>query len=158
MRDPRDIGLAIFTYRFHGQHGYTHDLADLGWTIAQQERIMAPRKAVLPNPVLTVKLSDWVEDFNGTLQRVLTLVDLPHDANCARGGAMEDVRGRTAAADRGTGTGGRAGGLGRLDPRSAGPGESAVEQKVLGERIIQLLGMQYQRGEENDPAYGRRSR
>ena len=84
MRDPRDIGLAIFTYRFHGQHGYTHDLADLGWTIAQQERIMAHWKGVLPNPVLTVKLSDWVEDFNGTLRRVLALVELPHDANCAR--------------------------------------------------------------------------
>jgi len=67
VRDPRDIGLSIFTYRFHGQHGYAHDLADLGWTIAQQERIMAHWRVVLPNPVLTVKLSDWVEDFNGTL-------------------------------------------------------------------------------------------
>lgn len=83
-RDPRDIGLSIFTFRFHGQHGYAHDLADLGWTIAQQQRIMAHWRDVLPNPVLTVKLSDWVEDFNGTLRRVLALVDLPHDANCAR--------------------------------------------------------------------------
>jgi tetratricopeptide (TPR) repeat protein len=84
VRDPRDIGLSIFTFRFHGQHGYAHDLADLGWTIAQQERIMAHWKGVLPNPVLTIKLSDWVEDFNGTLRRVLALVELPHDANCAR--------------------------------------------------------------------------
>lgn len=84
VRDPRDIGLSIFTFRFHGQHGYAHDLADLGWTIAQQERIMAHWRAVLPNLVLTVKLSDWVEDFNGTLRRLLALVDLPHDANCAR--------------------------------------------------------------------------
>jgi tetratricopeptide (TPR) repeat protein len=84
VRDPRDIGLSIFTFRFHGHHGYAHDLADLGWTIAQQERIMAHWRDVLPNPVLTVKLSDWVEDFDGTLLRVLALVDLPHDANCAR--------------------------------------------------------------------------
>jgi tetratricopeptide (TPR) repeat protein len=34
VRDPRDIGLSIFTFRFHGHHGYAHDLADLGWTIA----------------------------------------------------------------------------------------------------------------------------
>ncbi len=27
VRDPRDIGLSIFTFRFHGQHGYAHDLA-----------------------------------------------------------------------------------------------------------------------------------
>ena len=89
VRDPRDIGLSIFTFRFHGQHGYAHDLADLGWTIAQQQRIMAHWRTVLPNPVLTVKLSDWVEDFNGTLRRVLALVDLPHDANCARFYATE---------------------------------------------------------------------
>ena len=84
VRDPRDIGLSIFTFRFHGSHGYAHDLADLGWTIAQQERIMAHWRDVLPNPVLTVKLADWVEDFDGSLRRVLALLDLPHDANCAR--------------------------------------------------------------------------
>ncbi len=32
VRDPRDIGLSVFTFRFHGNHGYAHDLADLGWT------------------------------------------------------------------------------------------------------------------------------
>jgi tetratricopeptide (TPR) repeat protein len=84
VRDPRDIGLSIFTFRFHGHHGYAHDLADLGWTIAQQQRLMAHWRDVLPNPVLTVRLSDWVADFDDTLQRVLALVDLPHDANCAR--------------------------------------------------------------------------
>jgi hypothetical protein len=45
---------------------------------------MAHWKAKLPNPILTVKLSDWVEDFDGTLARVRTHVDLPHDPNCAR--------------------------------------------------------------------------
>ena len=39
-RDPRDIGLSIFTFRFHGVHGYAHDLADLGWYIAQHDRLM----------------------------------------------------------------------------------------------------------------------
>ena len=41
-------------------------------------------KHVLPNPIMTVKLSDWVTDFDDTLRRVLTLLDLPYDANCAR--------------------------------------------------------------------------
>jgi tetratricopeptide (TPR) repeat protein len=84
VRDPRDIGLSIFTFRFHGQHGYAHDLADLGWTIAQQERLMAHWRAVLPNPVLTVKLADWVSDFDATLARVLAHVELAHDPRCAR--------------------------------------------------------------------------
>lgn len=84
VRDPRDIGLSIFTYRFYGTHPYAHDLADLGWTIAQQERLMAHWRAVLPNPILTVKLSDWVEDFDATLARVLAHLGLPSDENCKR--------------------------------------------------------------------------
>ena len=84
VRDPRDIGLSIFTFRFHGDHGYAHDLHDLGWTIAQQERLMTHWKAALPNPVLTVALSDWVTDFDATLARVLAHVGLPHDAACER--------------------------------------------------------------------------
>jgi len=84
VRDPRDIGLSIFTFRFHGQHPYAHDLADLGWAIAQQNRLMKHWRAVLPNPILTVKLSDWVEDFDGTLDRVLTHLELPPDPACAR--------------------------------------------------------------------------
>jgi Tfp pilus assembly protein PilF len=83
-RDPRDIGLSIFTFRFHGLHPYAHDLADLGWTIAQQIRLMAHWKASLPNPILTARLSDWVTDFDGTLTRVLDHLDLPPDPNCAR--------------------------------------------------------------------------
>ena len=31
-----------------------------------------------------MKLSDWVEDFDGTLARVLATLDLPPDPNCAR--------------------------------------------------------------------------
>jgi Tfp pilus assembly protein PilF len=83
-RDPRDIGLSIFTFRFHGHHGYAHDLADLGWTIAQQERLMAHWRTALPNPILTVALVDWVTDFDATLARVLAHVELPPDPNCTR--------------------------------------------------------------------------
>jgi len=83
-RDPRDIGLSIFTFRFHGAHGYAHDLADLGWYIGEHNRLMAHWQSALPNPILTVKLSDWVDDFDGTLARVLAHIDLPDDPNCAR--------------------------------------------------------------------------
>jgi len=84
VRDPRDIGLSIWTYRFYGQHPYAHDLADLGWTIGRRARLTDHWRKVLPNPILTVALQDWVEDFDGTLARVLAHLDLPPDANCAR--------------------------------------------------------------------------
>jgi tetratricopeptide (TPR) repeat protein len=84
VRDPRDIGLSIWTYRFHGEHPYAHDLADLGWTIVQRARLMDHWRAVLPNPILTVALHDWVRDFDATLARVLAHLELPHDPACAR--------------------------------------------------------------------------
>ena len=84
VRDPRDIGLSIFTFRFHGAHGYAHDLSDLGWTIARQVRLMDHWKAVLGDRVTTVALHDWVRDFDGTLARVLGHVDLAHDPACER--------------------------------------------------------------------------
>ena len=45
---------------------------------------MAHWRAVLPNPILTVALSDWVSDFDATLARVLAHLDLPPDPACAR--------------------------------------------------------------------------
>ena len=53
-------------------------------TIGQHDRLMAHWKAALPNPILTVRLSDWVGDFDGTLERVLAHLGLPPDENCAR--------------------------------------------------------------------------
>jgi hypothetical protein len=83
-RDPRDIGLSIFSYRFFGYHAYAHDLADLGWYIRQHDRLMAHWQAVLPNPLITLPLRDWVEHFDDTLARVLTFLDLPYAEECAR--------------------------------------------------------------------------
>jgi len=84
VRDPRDIGLSIFTFRFHGEHGYAHDLRDLGWMIGEQSRLMKHWKAASPLPILTLRLDDWVADFDATLARVLGFVDLPPDPACAR--------------------------------------------------------------------------
>jgi hypothetical protein len=84
VRDPRDIGFSIFTFRFYGEHGYAHDLADLGWMIGEQDRLMKHWQAALPVPILTLRLDDWVTDFDATLARVLGFVDLPPDPACAR--------------------------------------------------------------------------
>jgi Flp pilus assembly protein TadD len=84
VRDPRDIGLSIFTFRFYGHHPYAHDLGDLGWYIAQHDRLMAHWRDALPNPILTLALKDWVEDFDGTLRRVLDFIELPYDTACER--------------------------------------------------------------------------
>lgn len=84
VRDPRDIALSIFTFRFFGYHPYAHDIADLGWYIAQYRRLMAHWEAALPNPILTIRLRDWIEDFDGTLRGLLDFLELPYDPACER--------------------------------------------------------------------------
>jgi hypothetical protein len=83
-RDPRDIGASIFEYRFYGYHPYAHDLGDLGWYIARQRLLMRHWQQVLPVPMLTVRLTDWVENFEATLRRVLDFLELPYDPACER--------------------------------------------------------------------------
>jgi len=83
-RDPRDIALSIFTYRFYGYHPYAHDITDLGWYIAQYRRLMEHWETVLPIPMLTIRLQDWVENFDGTSRRLLDFLDLPYDPACER--------------------------------------------------------------------------
>lgn len=84
QRDPRDIGLSIFTFRFFGYHPYAHDLGDLGWYIAEHYRLMAHWRDAVPNPILPIALCDWVRDFDGTLRGLLAFLDLPYDPACAR--------------------------------------------------------------------------
>ena len=98
-RDPRDVGLSIYQLRFFGYHPYAHDPTDLGWTIGAQAGLMAHWREVLPVPMLDVALSDWVEDFTGTLMRVLTFLDLPYDPACERFYA-QGRRVRTASAQQ----------------------------------------------------------
>jgi tetratricopeptide (TPR) repeat protein len=84
VRDPRDVGLSIFTFRFYGYHPYAHDLGDLGWYIGQHDRLMAHWRENLPNPILSVALTDWIDDFDTTLRRVLDFIALPYDPACER--------------------------------------------------------------------------
>ena len=84
QRDPRDIGLSIFTFRFFGHHPYAHDLGDLGWYIAEHDRLMAHWRQALPNPILPIHLGDWPRDFDGTLRKLLAFLDLPYDPACAK--------------------------------------------------------------------------
>ena len=83
-RDPRDVGLSIFQHRFLGAHAYAHDLADLGWFIAGMQRLAQHWRSVLRERLLVVTLRSWVEDFDGTLRRVLEFLDLPYHDACTR--------------------------------------------------------------------------
>lgn len=83
LRDPRDVGFSIFTFRFYGHHGYAHDVADLGWMIGEQHRLMTHWKSALPLPILDLRLDQWVHEFDATLARTLDFLGLPPDPACA---------------------------------------------------------------------------
>jgi hypothetical protein len=83
-RDPRDIGLSIFQRRFFGYHPYAHDLGDLGWYIGQHEAVMRHWEMALPVPMITIALTDWIEDFEATIARLLGFLGLPADPACKR--------------------------------------------------------------------------
>jgi hypothetical protein len=57
---------------------------------------MAHWRAALPNPLLTIALRDWVEDFAGTLRRVLEFLGLSYDPACERF-YEQDTRVRTVS-------------------------------------------------------------
>ncbi len=83
-RDLRDVGASIFRHRFLGHHPYAHDLADLGWYMARQQRLVAHWQASLPSPMLMLDHGEWIADFDATLRRVLAFLDLPYDPACER--------------------------------------------------------------------------
>ncbi len=98
-RDLRDVGASIFQQRFLGHHPYAHDLADLGWTMARHQHLLAHWRRVLSIPMLELDHADWIADFEATLRRVLAFLDLPWDPGCHRF-FEQDRAVRTASRDQ----------------------------------------------------------
>jgi autotransporter passenger strand-loop-strand repeat protein len=55
-----------------------------GYAASDKVKSHATAFGTLPNPILTVQLADWVDDFDSTLAKVLAHVELPHDPDCVR--------------------------------------------------------------------------
>ena len=98
-RDPRDTSLSIFQRRFFGYHPYAHDLRNLGWYIGEHQKLMDHWLAVLPLQILKLRLDDWIDDFQGTLKRVVDFLDLPYEETCERFYELPR-KVRTASADQ----------------------------------------------------------
>lgn len=83
-RDLRDVGASIFQQRFLGSHPYAHDLADLGWYMAQHRNLLAHWRKTLGPQLMEVNHADWINDFDKTLRQVLKFIGLPYNASCTR--------------------------------------------------------------------------
>ncbi len=84
LRDPRDIGLSIYSLRFFGHHPYAHDLDDLGWYFGQHQILLRHWQAVMPDAICTVRLNEWVDNFPVTLNKITNFLGLEYDRACER--------------------------------------------------------------------------
>jgi Tfp pilus assembly protein PilF len=82
VRDPRDIALSIWFENFNPDQRYATDFDDLAFFNAQQLRLMAHWRRVLPLPILTLQYEQVVEDLESQARRLLEFLDVPWNERC----------------------------------------------------------------------------
>ena len=83
QRDPRDSCLSIFFQEFsRGGHQYANDLGDIASYYSEYQRLMAHWQSVLKLPVIEVKYSELVADFEGEVRKMIDFLDLDWDERC----------------------------------------------------------------------------
>ena len=81
-RDARDVCLSIYFQNFSAAHGYANDLENIGRYYRDYERLMGHWKLVLDTPVFDLRYEGLVEDFEGTVRRLLEFCGLDWDPAC----------------------------------------------------------------------------
>jgi len=81
-RDPRDVGLSIFSENFSLQSHYATDLADIGYFHKGHERLMRHWQQSVPLPIMEVVYEDLVADLEGITRTLIAFLDLPWDPAC----------------------------------------------------------------------------
>jgi len=81
-RDPMDTCVSCYTQPLSAWHNYTQDIALLGRTYLQYDRLMNHWADVLPHPVLRVHYEDLVANPEQETRRILSFVGLDWDADC----------------------------------------------------------------------------
>jgi len=81
-RDPMACCLSNFQQLFGNGQEFSYDLADVGHYYRNYVRVMDHWDRVLPGKVLRVWHADTVNDFEGTVRRVLAHCGLPFEPAC----------------------------------------------------------------------------
>ncbi len=85
QREPMDICISCYTRELMpGRHPFVTDLANLGFTFGQHQRLMRHWLDVLDVPILEVRYEGLVEDLESETRRVLSFIGLGFDENCLR--------------------------------------------------------------------------
>jgi tetratricopeptide (TPR) repeat protein len=81
-RDPRDTCLSIYFHRFNANHPYANDLARLGRYYCEYASLMQFWKDTLALPIFDLDYETLVEDFEGTVRRMLEFCGLEWHPAC----------------------------------------------------------------------------
>ena len=83
QRDPRDVGLSIFTQWFRDGHQYAYDLTETGRVQRAHAHVMTAWRAELPPEALhTVVYERLAADPSGEIASILDAVGLSHASAC----------------------------------------------------------------------------
>lgn len=81
-RDPRDVGLSIFSENFSLQSNYATDLADIGLFHQGHERLMAHWQQHAPIRITEIRYEQLVAHLESESRRLVAFLDLPWDPSC----------------------------------------------------------------------------
>lgn len=81
-RDPRDVGLSIYSREFPDGHPYATDLEDIAHCIAHSERIMAMWKALYPDNILEIDYEELVANPVPETQKLARFCGLEWRPDC----------------------------------------------------------------------------
>lgn len=81
-RDPRDVGISIYSENFAVQQAYASSLEDIGFYFREQERLMRHWQQVAPIPIERVVYEELVAGFEPAVRRILAFLDLPFAEEC----------------------------------------------------------------------------
>ena len=81
-RDPRDVGVSIFSENFAVQQTCATRLEDIAFYYHEQERLMRYWQQALPLPIATVNYEELVADFEPNVRRLLDTLGLPFAPEC----------------------------------------------------------------------------
>ena len=82
QRDPRDVGLSIYSRYFSDAHYYATEFGNLAHFIGASQRLMAHWKTVYPARIFDLEFEQLVAESERQTRRLAQFCDLDWQPNC----------------------------------------------------------------------------
>jgi hypothetical protein len=82
VRDPMDVGYAMYKTLFRMGYPFSYDLEDIGRYICAKDRLMAHWEAVLPGKIINVDYQQLVTRQEGESRKLVSALGLEWHPDC----------------------------------------------------------------------------